>query len=283
MRAFTLVELLVVISIISLLLAILVPAVNGVKRQARELLGMNNQRQVTSGLNLFAMDNDDRYPPSVATVGVDDRWNWTDPTKMTGNKERSPQLHRSISAYLSAYIPDASTMFCPNAPQKYKYLQEAWTAGDEWDNPDTPVLSDPVGGSYCFYWNYVGYLGEGPTLFRGARTPAAMGKHSKLLVSDYFGYDHWRSPGAFGSCEKLDGAEVVPETWLLSSYWSAAGDPNSSMPDVKLRAGYTDGHVETYSPADVVPMRVSITSAGVPPYPDGMGPGVFYIPRDALH
>jgi len=282
-RAFTLVELLVVISIISMLMAILVPAANGVRRQARALLSMRNQKEVAYAVNLFAMDNGDKYPPSVATVGVDDRWNWTDPTKLTGNKQRSPQIHRSMSAYLQVYIPDAETMFCPNAPRRYKYLDEMWAAGDDWDNPDTPVAADPVTGTYCFWWNYIGYLAEGPRLFYGPRTPAASGRQSKLLMTDYFGYDHYRSAGHFGSCEKLPGGDVVPETWLLSSYWFAAGDPNSGMPDLKLRAAYTDGHVETYSASEVVPMRVSKTAVGAPPFPNGgASPGIFYLPENAV-
>ncbi len=282
MKAFTLVEMLVVISIISLLLAILVPALNAVKRKAYALLSMRNQREVAVALNFFATDNRDRYPPSVATVGFGDKWNWSDPTKMTGNRERTPQVHRSMSAYLHDYIEDAETMFCPSAPQDHKYLQEAWDAGDDWDNPDTPVPSDPFGGTFCFYWNYVGYLSDSDTLFRGPSGPASMGRYSQVLVTDYFGYDHWRSPSAFGSCERLGGSEVVEETWLLSAYWSVPGDPAARLPKVKLHAAYTDGHVETYTPSEAVPMRVSITPEGVPPYPDGAGPGVFYIPGNAV-
>ena len=122
----------------------------------------------------------------------------------------------------------------------------------------------------------------GPVRLR-PRGPASRGRASKLLMTDYFGYDHWRSPGAYGSCEKLKAANVVPETWLLSAYWSRDGDPNSSMPDIKLQASYTDGHVESYSASEVVPMRVSITSDGTVPYPDGVGPGIFYLPQNALH
>ncbi len=281
-KAFTLVEMLVVISIISLLMGILVPAANSVRRQAYSLLGMRNQREVSTALSLFAADNRDRYPDSVATVGFDDKWNWSDPTKMIGNRKRSPQVHRSMSAYLHDYIEDGETMSCPSAPQKHKYVQEAWDAGDDWDNPDTPVPSDPFGGTYCFYWNYIGYLPESNTLFRGPSGPASMGRYSQLLVTDYFGYDHWRSPGAFGSCERLSGGEVVPETWLLSAYWSIDGDPAVRLPKVKLHAAYTDGHVQAYTPSDAVPMKVSITPDGVPPYPDGAGPGDFYIPGNAV-
>lgn len=280
---FTLVELLVVISIVSMSMAVLLPAVAQVRQKARTVLGMNNQKQIAGAVNLFAADNDEHYPESVATVGFGDTWNWTDPTKLTGNKERSPRLHRSMSAYLRQYIADAGTMYCPNAPQRYKYLQDAWDAGDEWDNPETSFPSDPVGGTYCFYWNYVGFLGGRRVVFSGPQGPASSGRYSKLLVSDYFGYGHWRIPNAYGSCEKFSGADITPETWLLSSYWSRDADPNSARPDVRLQGGFTDGHVESFPASQVVPMRVSITSDGTVAYPDGVGPGIFYLPENALH
>jgi hypothetical protein len=264
------------------LLGISVPALNGVRRQARSLLSTRNQREVTSSVNLYTMDHSDLYPPSIATVGFGDTWVWSDPTRLIGAQKRTPQLHRAMSEYLRDYIADASTMICPSAPQKFRYLQEAWDAGDAWDNPDTPTPSDPLNGTYCFYWGYIGYLGEGPRLFRGATSAASMGGSRTLLVSDYFGYGHWRTPDAFASCERLDGAEVDPETQLNSAWWKVPGDPNCGMPEVTLRAGYADGHVETYSPHDAIPMRIPMTPEGVPPFPDGgTSRGLYYIPRNA--
>jgi len=90
-------------------------------------------------------------------------------------------------------------------------------------------------------------------------------------------------PGAFASCEKLAGGDIIEETWLLSALWSGGGDPKTAMPQVKLRAAYTDGHVETYYPNDVSALRVSMTPEGTPPYPDGgASAGIFYIPRNAV-
>ncbi len=281
-RGFTLVELLVVISIISVIMAIVLPVFGRVRRKARTILSMNNQRQITSAMNLFALDHNERYPESVATIGFGNTWNWSDSTRLTGNRRRSPQLHRAMSEYLRRYIADASIMFCPNAPRKYEYLQEAWDAGDNWDNPKTAFPADPAGGSYCFYWNYRGFLGGRRVVFRGPQGPASSGRYSKLLVSDYFGYDHWRNPGSYGSCEPFNGAGITPETWLLSAYWSRKGAADVP-PEIKLQAGYTDGHIETYSASEVVPMKVSITADGTVPYPDGVGPGVFFLPRNALH
>jgi len=48
-------------------------------------------------------------------------------------------------------------------------------------------------------------------------------------------YDHRRSPGAYSSCEKFKGADITPETWLSSAYWSRTADPNAPMPEIKLK------------------------------------------------
>jgi len=279
---FTLVELLVVMGIIAVLLGIMMPVAVKIRRQGRTLLGVNNQRQIAEGLNLYAVENSERYPESVATVGVLWHWNWTEPMMLTGYRARSPRTYRSMSAYLGDYIADAGIMFCPNAPRRYKYLFESWEAGEDWDNPDTGPVQDPVSGTYCFWWNYVGYLGPGRR-FVGPKSPLGGPGQSKLLVSCYFGYDHWRSRGAYGSCEKLKGGEITPGTEVSSAYWSLPADVNSPMPTVRLSAAYTDGHVESFSSPDVVPMRVSIESDGSVPYLEGVGPGYFLLPRSGLH
>ena len=281
---FTLLELLVAISIIAILMSILFPVLGRAKRQARTILGMNNLSQIVDAVNLFALDNDDRYPESVATIGSGLHWNWQEPTMLMGYLKRSPGHRRSLGAYLRTYIEDASIMRCPNAPKEYKYHGDAWEAGENWDNPDTPPVPDPVVGTYCFYWNYVGYLGEDKGLFAGPRGPAGGPRQSSLVVSDYFGYDHWRSPRCFGSCESIPGGDLTEGTEVSSAYWSrrqsgAVGLENLS---IDLHAGYLDGHVSKYGPSDVVPMRVSLSWDGRVPYPIGVGPGVFYLPRAGL-
>jgi len=282
-RGFTLVELLVVITVVSVLTGVLLPALGKARQQARILLGTRNQREVIMSANLFASDNDEQYPESVATIGdVSVSWNWQEPMMLAGFRARSPRLHRSMSAYLRPYIEDAATMYCPNAPQKYKHLQDVWDAGDEWDNPETLPVQDPMSGTYCFYWNYTGYLQERDYLFRGPQNTAGGRGRSKLLVSDYFGYNHYRNPEAYGSCEKFAAASIA-EAWPLSSaYWSYRGS-GSGAPEVKLRAGYTDGHVKSFSASDILTMKVIRYRETGEPYLDGVGPGDFYLPRSALH
>ena len=61
---FTLVELLVVIAIIALLLGILLPSLNGVRRQAKKISCISNMRQMGVALQTYLIDSENRLPPS---------------------------------------------------------------------------------------------------------------------------------------------------------------------------------------------------------------------------
>ena len=76
-RAFTLVELLVVVGIIAVLLAILLPAVSRAREQGRQIVCANNERQIATVIFMHVNDNQGKlpiivnpFPPAPAWEGI---------------------------------------------------------------------------------------------------------------------------------------------------------------------------------------------------------------------
>lgn len=61
-RAFTLIELLVVVAIVALLVAILLPALNGAREQGKASVCLSNMRSLGIAVTLYLQTNEDRFP-----------------------------------------------------------------------------------------------------------------------------------------------------------------------------------------------------------------------------
>lgn len=77
---FTLIELLVVIAIIAVLMAILMPSLQRIKKQAQAVVCENNQHSWALLFQMYAQDYNDKLMPgfdcTIGSNGRDGRWSW---------------------------------------------------------------------------------------------------------------------------------------------------------------------------------------------------------------
>jgi len=92
--AFTLIELLVVVAIIAILASLLLPALARAKVKAKEITCVNNLKQISLGIRLWAGDQGDKYPCNVdyAKGGSKDSPDWTDNFRVCSNEIRASAI-----------------------------------------------------------------------------------------------------------------------------------------------------------------------------------------------
>ncbi len=91
---FTLIELLVVVAIIAVLVAILLPALSQARGLAKRISCASNLRSLYSFTILYMQDNNDSFPPAIATVSQpgDRQWPFYLSRQMQGTSQQ-PHYH----------------------------------------------------------------------------------------------------------------------------------------------------------------------------------------------
>lgn len=128
-RAFTLVELLVVIGIIAVLIGILLPALSKARAQANLVVCSSDLRQLATGIIMYSGNNRGALPAAY-TSGT---YNPEDTYKVkTGNGVQDDPANKYYGfglLYVQKYLPNGKIFYCPAYPRNdfdYASYPQPW-------------------------------------------------------------------------------------------------------------------------------------------------------------
>jgi prepilin-type N-terminal cleavage/methylation domain-containing protein/prepilin-type processing-associated H-X9-DG protein len=243
-RAFTLVELLIVIGIVGLLVALLMPAVLGARNAAKRASCGSNLRQIGQVLHLYANDNKgelpavyarwpaDKAPPGDPVIAVTVRVN-----RVVGRRTGGVALlvDAPVGSARQPYVKDAKIFLCPGDSL---YAENASSDGDWGQDP----LWTPEDGMISYHSLYVPPGGDLVyTRYDGARRPQVV-----RLKGRHAGYERHnvRQKGAASIAVMNDAHPFVDKPWDRKDAWTKGyhGDGWNAL--------YLDGHVAWVRLAD---------------------------------
>ena len=123
-RGFTLIELLVVIGIIAVLLALLVPSLSHSREQARQVVCMNNLRQIGAAFTEYARSNHDLWPAAAKnSIERFEDWVWWEPDRVVkiGRGGIGPFLSLTTGGRATKDpVPGTAVLRCPSDSLDYR-------------------------------------------------------------------------------------------------------------------------------------------------------------------
>jgi len=240
-RAFTLVELLIVIGIIALLLAILLPTISAARRQANDVQCLSNVRQICQALFVYAASQRGFFPPNTTTPAPQLSWH---------NSER-------VGKTLGTPTGDATgpAVTCPaDTGSKRSYAMNVWASS----RVDAAVRLSGRG----VLW-HGGTKGAAQLILvveTWAASPSADGLWIAPASVGYRG----GSPDARRPGPRFGAAGGIWPMWITSRYGSLnsemcyarhrkpVGSGVGTNPIGRSSVGFGDGHVEMLNHLDLI-------------------------------
>ena len=233
LTGFTLIELLVVIAIIAVLMAIMMPALQRVKEQAREMVCRANLRQYGQAQVIYLDDHDDRYPHAWTSLvanehpvaGYERYCRWHDP--------RFPP-----DGPFWPYLKEDRVHLCPS----FKVLAKSEGTRHPSHDPSIPVIPQ-----YSYSMNsWLGSRSGDPHGFAAQDSKGHGGVYkrsnitrSKSEVFFFAAENMWARPGC---SVVLNDNALCPDgrDWFGTFHSAPSADLNSGT----VNAVFVDAHVE---------------------------------------
>lgn len=136
-RAFTLLDLLVSIAVITILVGIMLPSLSGIRESTRKVICASNVRQIGLGIQMFSADHREDLPPTVFAKN----------TPGTSNPERMIMVRLGESAgdwdglgelHDRGYLIGPGVYYCPSHGGESPLVSEA----SKWSDTQGAVLSN---------------------------------------------------------------------------------------------------------------------------------------------
>ncbi|HWB58322.1 MAG TPA: prepilin-type N-terminal cleavage/methylation domain-containing protein [Chthoniobacteraceae bacterium] len=120
-RAFTMIELLIVIVVIAILVAMLLPALHGVQIKANLTKAMSNMRQVGTAFMLYANDNSYNLPGRMSDASNQQTPKW--PALLAGTDgSGTPNISTAYVQDVHVYIAPGDPTINPDRPDLFSFL-----------------------------------------------------------------------------------------------------------------------------------------------------------------
>ena len=172
-KPFTLIELLVVIAIITILAALLLPALKNARELATRIVCLNNQKQLATAFNSYFGDNGGWLPLAREDYGTT-RIQWPDPRKIGG--------YMGIRGF-TGYEPPPC-LVCPSAKYMERYKQGALTYSPG-SYPFAKANGSTVnsyGSTYCLFKDMFGWISWSSGAISNSAKISAIGDYSRKIV-----------------------------------------------------------------------------------------------------
>ncbi len=232
-KAFTLLELLVVIAVITLLMSILMPALSAARSQAQTAVCQSNLRQLVLASTGYATENDGSMVLAAEDIWTNNLHRWH------GVRENINEPFDSLRSPIAGYLGDGGVKKCP---KKVNFRKgDSW----EWD------FEDGCGG-YGYNNTYIG----------SRIWQSGLGATDKATKITNIGSPADTIMFADTAMSKLDGGVpyymeysfVEPRYWFSGGQFHPEwGDPSPSIHfrhRGKANVAWGDGHIDVREMAD---------------------------------